>query len=207
MDGLLLNTEQLFMDKKAIFLKKYGYPARKEDYVKTLGTAGEQLKKIQQKIYGVDYPADTITQETRAEVHKHLERYGPEIKPGISELLKFFRENNVCCCVASSTETKSVEKYLKLADIAQYFEFVIGGDMVTHSKPHPEIFLEAFTRKHLQKSEALIFEDSENGLRAAKAAEIPVICIPDLKYPDESLQNIPLCILSSAFEVIDLFRF
>lgn len=205
MDGLLFDTERLFMEKKAFFLEKYGYPSREEDYVKTLGTSGEQLKNIQREIYGPDYPSDLITRETRAVVNEHINVHGPGIKPGIPELLESLTRNNVVCCVASSTDTDIVKKYLKMADILKYFEYIIGGDQVSHSKPDPEIFLKAFSKRAFEKSDTLIFEDSENGIRAAKAAGIPVICIVDMKYPEDSLRNIPLHIVSNAYEALQLF--
>lgn len=203
MDGLIFDTERLFIEKQTPFLEKYGYIARDEDYIKTLGTNGEQLKKIHTEIYGPDYPTDLITKLTRAEVDKHMEVYGPTIKPGILELLEWLKQKNVSCAVASSTKTETVEKYLKLADIYKYFDYVIGGDQVSNTKPDPEIFLKAFERKHIDKNEALILEDSENGILAAQRAGIPVICIPDLKYPDENFREIPIYILSNGFEVIN----
>ena len=124
---------------------------------------------------------------------------------GIPELLEFFKENGTICCVASSTVTPMVEKYLNIAGIRDYFKHIIGGDQVKISKPNPEIFLKALGRTPFNKDEAVIFEDSENGIRAAHAACIPVICIPDLKYPNDSLKDIPIHIVDSALDVIDLY--
>lgn len=98
-----------------------------------------------------------------------------------------------------------VEKYLNIAGIRDYFKHIIGGDQVKISKPNPEIFLKALGKTPFNKDEAVIFEDSENGIRAAHAAGIPVICIPDLKYPNDSLKELPIHIVDSALDVIDLY--
>jgi beta-phosphoglucomutase-like phosphatase (HAD superfamily) len=124
---------------------------------------------------------------------------------GIPELLEFFKGNGTICCVASSTVTPMVEKYLNIAGIRDYFKHIIGGDQVKNSKPNPEIFLKALGKTPFNKDEAVIFEDSENGIRAAHAAGIPVICIPDLKYPNDSLKELPIHIVDSALDVIDLY--
>ena len=163
--------------------KKYGYPSRIEDFTQTLGLSFASVKEVHKKIFGKDFSPEQIFKETRELVAKDVEENGLEIMKGIPELLEFFKENGTICCVASSTVTPMVEKYLNIAGIRDYFKHIIGGD----------------------QDEAVIFEDSENGIRAAHAACIPVICIPDLKYPNDSLKDIPIHIVDSALDVIDLY--
>jgi len=185
--------------------KKYGYPSRIEDFTQTLGLSFASVKEVHKKIFGEDFSTEQIFKETRELVAKDVEENGLEIMKGIPELLEFFKENGTICCVASSTVTPMVEKYLNIAGIRDYFKHIIGGDQVKNSKPNPEIFLKALGKTPFNKDEAVIFEDSENGIRAAHAAEIPVICIPDLKYPNDSLKDIPIHIVDSALDVIDLY--
>ena len=185
--------------------KKYGYPSRIEDFTQTLGLSFASVKEVHKKIFGEDFSTEQIFKETRELVAKDVEENGLEIMKGIPELLEFFKGNGTICCVASSTVTPMVEKYLNIAGIRDYFKHIIGGDQVKNSKPNPEIFLKALGKTPFNKDEAVIFEDSENGIRAAHAAGIPVICIPDLKYPNDSLKDIPIHIVDSALDVIDLY--
>ena len=198
MDGLIFNTERQFF-------KKYGYPSRIEDFTQTLGLSFDSVKEVHKKIFGEDFSTEQIFKETRELVAKDVEENGLEIMKGIPELLEFFKGNGTICCVASSTVTPIVEKYLNIAGIRDYFKHIIGGDQVKNSKPNPEIFLKALGKTPFNKDEAVIFEDSENGIRAAHAAGIPVICIPDLKYPNDSLKELPIHIVDSALDVIDLY--
>lgn len=207
MDGILFNTEELFMNKKAYYLKQFGYPARKEDYVRTLGACGNTLNQILFDIYGADYPANEISDLTRESVRNHINKFGLEIKDGIPELLKYLTEHKILCMVASSTTTSTVEHYLHISELAKYFSEVIGGDMVTNSKPDPEIFLKAFNlhKRYIPSislQEAVVFEDSENGILAAHAAGIPSICIPDLKIPEDNIKSLTSAIFNSAHDVI-----
>ena len=119
MDGLIFNTERLFMNKKAAVLKEYGYEARDEDYIKTLGTAGQQLMDILYEIYGPDYPAAEISFKTRQIVNDEIKTNGLEIKPGIKELLQWFQAKNIPCCVASSTHHTHVENYLRQSGLLE----------------------------------------------------------------------------------------
>ena len=205
MDGLIFNTERQFFKFESMVHKKYGYPSRIEDFTQTLGLSFASVKEVHKKIFGEDFSTEQIFKETRELVAKDVEENGLEIMKGIPELLEFFKGNGTICCVASSTVTPMVEKYLNIAGIRDYFKHIIGGDQVKNSKPNPEIFLKALGKTPCNKDEAVIFEDSENGIRAAHAAEIPVICIPDLKYPNDSLKDIPIHIVDSALDVIDLY--
>ena len=205
MDGLLFDTEALFRDKKAVVMKKYGYEQRPGDYEKTLGTCGDTLNRILHELYGEAYPADTISQETRELVNQHIDTLGPPVKPGIPALLAWFREHHIPCCVASSTRTDIVKKYLRQAELDTYFSFVIGGDQVSHSKPDPEIFLKACIQAQTDPKQALVFEDSQNGVLAAVNGNIPVICIPDVGTPEKAILEKAAAVADSASDVPSLF--
>lgn len=203
MDGLIFDTERLFMNKKAAVLEAYGYEAKESDYIQTVGLAGKQLNDKLFEIYGFDYPALEISHKTREIVNEHMEKNGPDVKPGIRELLKWLQTQKVKCCVASSTQSQYVKKYLKMANLDEYFDFVVGGEMVEHSKPNPDIFLLACERAKQSPENALVFEDSENGIRASYAAHIPVICVPDLKYPSEEIEKMCYGICKRADDAIE----
>ncbi len=206
MDGLLFDSERLFMKKKELVLREYGYQQKKEDYELTLGTTGETLKNILYQIYGSDYPADEISQKTRELVDQHNTLYGPSLKPGIPELLTYLQQKQIPCCVATSTDSTTAKRYLTQGHILHYFSYVIGGDAVRISKPDPEIFLKACYHYKIKPEHALVFEDSENGILAAHSGHIPVICIPDLKFPDKEKADLTTAVVTSAFDIISLFE-
>ena len=206
MDGLIFDTERLFMTTKDSVMKEYGYTQQKNDYIHTIGTCGQQLLDILHRLYGNDYPAEEISQKCRTLVTEKIRRDGPPVKPGIPELLAWFTANNIPCCVASSTKHDIVAEYLHLAKLDKYFAFVIGGDQVPRSKPNPDIFLAACQQADISPEHALVLEDSENGILAASNAHIPVICIPDLKVPSENIAQKTAAIVSTAADVIPLFR-
>ena len=205
MDGLIFDTERLFMTTKDGVMKEYGYTQQKDDYIHTLGTCGQQLLDILHRLYGDDYPAEEISQKCRTLVTEKIRRDGPPVKPGIPELLAWFASNNIPCCVASSTKHDIVVEYLRLAKLDKNFAFVIGGDQVQRSKPNPDIFLAACQRTDIIPEHALVLEDSENGILAASNAYIPVVCIPDLKVPSEEIAKKTAAIVPDATAVISLF--
>ena len=135
MDGLIFDTERLFMTTKDGVMKEYGYTQQKDDYIHTIGTCGQQLLDILHRLYGDDYPAEEISLKCRTLVTEKIHRDGPPTKPGIPELLAWFTDNHIPCCVASSTKHDLVMEYLRLANLDNYFAFVIGLSLIHISEP------------------------------------------------------------------------
>lgn len=105
--------------------------------------------------------------------------------------------------MATSSTRKRVDHILGLADIIKYFDDSICGDEVTHGKPHPEVFLRACEKLGVNPSDAIVLEDSEAGIQAAYSGNIDVICIPDMKYPEQEFEKMTTKILDSLDQVID----
>ena len=92
------------------------------------------------------------------------------------------------------------------AGLLPYFDRIIGGDQVTHSKPDPEIFLKAADALHAKPEECYIIEDSFNGIRAAHAAGMHPVMVPDLLEPDDEIKALYEEIFPSLVEVRKYFE-
>ena len=187
MDGLIFDTERLFMEQLAIVMKEQGYVLTKKIYCETLGIGGKLLEEIMCSYFGAGYPVSEMGKKAEKRVRMVAETVGLVVKPKISEVLCFFKEQGILCAVASSTNSDAVKHYLKSAGILSYFHQIVGGEMVKKSKPEPDIFLLACEKLGEEPSQCVVLEDSENGVRAAKKAGCPVICVPDLKQPSEEV--------------------
>lgn len=204
MDGLIFDTENLFMREQAKVVKEYGYELTKEMYVKTLGLTGAALSEMLRGIFGEDYPEKEVTRRVRQRLSDIAVSEGMPVKPGIRELLGHLRECGTECVIASSTHTKYIISYLKAVGLDGYFSEITGGECVKRSKPAPDIFLKALG--DTPKAEALVLEDSENGIKAAYAAGIPVICIPDMAVPKKDVMGLAECAVGSAADVKEIIR-
>lgn len=106
----------------------------------------------------------------------YLERMAPEeIFPGVKQLIKDLRAGGVKVGLASSS--KNAKTVIQLLHIQNEFDTVVDGTMITHSKPHPEIFLLAASKLGVQPNECLVFEDAEAGVEAALAAGMKCVGI------------------------------
>ena len=166
-----------------------GYRLSREVYCRSLGLTGKALEKLMLTEYGADYPFAELGRKAREHVDAIAATVGLELKPDIVTLLQWIRRQGLKAAVASSTRSDIVERYLEGAGIRDYFSGIVGGEMVEKSKPEPDIFLKAAQLCGLKPEQAVVLEDSENGIRAAVAAGIPVICVPDLKMPEDEVRK------------------
>ena len=84
-----------------------------------------------------------------------------------------------------------------------YLDIIIGGDQVTKSKPEPDIYLKAASELSADPAKSLAFEDSPNGVKAALAAGMIVVQIPDLILPDDDLLKMGHIVLNNLADVIE----
>lgn len=199
MDGTMFDTERLYMetwDAAAVQMGQTPSPAFWED---AGGTSGEALNAVIRK----HYPALDAGEYIAAGMKKlweALEVCVPE-KPGLREILRFFQERGVRMAVASSSPPEMIGNNLRVTGTARYFDVVVSGEQVAHSKPAPDIFLCAAERLGLAPEDCYVFEDSPNGVRAGAAAGCATIMIPDLTVPAEEMRRLALCICANFDEV------
>ena len=122
-------------------------------------------------------------------------------KPGLCELINYLQKKEIKLALASSSSKETIDEYNHLAGFDNVFDYIIAGNMVEHSKPDPEIFLKVLEHFELKKNEALILEDSRNGIMAAHNANIPVICVPDLVKHGQDITKLTYATLPSLNEV------
>ena len=196
MDGLIFDTELIFMNQLAVVMAEKGYSLSRKVYEDSLGMAGEPLKQLMLSEYGSEYPFEEMGEKSRKMVDVIADTVGLPVKPQIRSLLKWLKEQGIVCAVASSSQSDVVRHYLEKAELLSFFREIIGGEMVERSKPEPDIFLLACEKCRVLPENAVVLEDSENGIRAAFAAGIPSICVPDLKSPCEEVQKMTSAIVA-----------
>ncbi len=152
MDGVIFDTEHLAMSLWIQAADELGIPGIAEVYPSVIGTTSVRTHEILAERYGSSFPREAFDSLIRDLYHEHYEREGLPVKPGVAELLSSLAANRVPLALASSTHSDLVRRELRDAGFLDYFDVVIGGDMVTHSKPHPEIFLRAAEALHAAPS-------------------------------------------------------
>ncbi|MCD7948901.1 MAG: HAD family phosphatase [Erysipelotrichaceae bacterium] len=206
MDGLMINSEEVTYERYVKVLKDMNLDMSREFYTSLLGQTVPRAFEKMRAFYGEDFPCQDVIDKVHILLNDDFKDEGIPIKKGLVELLEYLTKNNYKIIVASSSNKERVTKLLQQVDVYQYLDDCICGDEVSQGKPNPEIFLKACEKLHVLPSEAMVIEDSEAGIEAAHTAHIPVICIPDMKYPDKEYADMTYKILESLDQVIDVLE-
>lgn len=201
MDGVIFDSEQLVIKCWKVVADKYGIRDIEDTCRKCLGLNKDATRELMLGVYGADFPYDEYKAEMSALFHEQAAGGRLPMKPGVVELLQALRKNGRKLALASSTRKAVVEQELREAGILSYFDRVVCGDMVSRSKPEPDIYLEACRQLHVLPEQAYAIEDSYNGIRSAYVAGLHPIMVPDLAPVTEEMQELSDVILDSLTEV------
>ena len=190
MDGILFDTERLCRDCWIALSKEFAIPNMEEVYALCIGVNVQTTRQIVYDNYGKDFPFEEYDRRASAMYNEYIAEHGVPVKEGVRETLEALAKAGAKIAVASSTRREKVLRLLASAGIDRYFTAVVGGDTVTHSKPDPEIFLTACEALSVAPEEAIAVEDSHNGIRAAHAAGMLAVMVPDLLPVTEEMRKI-----------------
>lgn len=204
MDGVIFDSEKLVLAGWKELAAKYGFAEDIEAvYYKTIGVNANVTREIYFEHYGRDFPYDTYKKEASQAFHAKYDNGRLPMKPGVIELLDFLKENGYKIGLASSTRQVTVNQEITDAGLLPYFDNLTCGDMLKKSKPEPDIFLMACESLSVKPQEALIIEDSYNGIRAAYRAGATPLMVPDMVAPDEEMRKLSYKICKDLLEVRD----
>lgn len=206
MDGVIFDSENLYMQCWKVVAEKYGITGIEEACYECLGVNSALIRELMLKRFGEDFPFDLYSKEVSALFHKRAEGGKLVQKPGVKELLSYLKENGVKIALASSTRKAVAIKELEDGGLLSYFDKIVGGDMVSRSKPEPDIFLKACELLEIEPGKAFAVEDSHNGIRAAYRAGMKPVMVPDLAEPIDEIRKISHIILPSLPEVKAYFE-
>ena len=206
MDGLLIDSEKIMYQINQDILKLYGCVFALEDYAENYSgktAAANMMHLIEQFHLPMSVQEGLKQMETREENYR---KQGIALQPGAKELLEYLKKNHYKIALATSSTKERALEILNNNHIAGYFEDMVFGPEVKRSKPYPDVFLQACEKLKESPKECLVLEDSEAGIQAAHAAEIPVICVPDVKKPGDEFVRLTIDVKNSLYEVIDFLK-
>ena len=203
MDGVIFDSERATHDCWMEIARRHGFDGDLDvPYMKCIGVNAQMTKDIFFAHYGADFPYEEYRMEESKLYHETYDGGRLPLKKGIREILSWLKENGYDTAVASSTRSAVVLNQLRDAGLEKYFDRIIGGDMVTKSKPEPDIFLKALEGTDAKIGETIVIEDSFNGIRAAKNAGMLPVMVPDMIPPDDEMREKAILIAKDLGEVL-----
>lgn len=186
MDGILFDTERLFNECFSNALREYGVDDTSYFINMCIGRSTAESRKLCMEKLPADFPYDEMQQKLRELFYARLAEGGMPVKSGVYLMLEYLKANRYPIGLASSSTMRSVTHHLDEANMTEYFSVIAGGDLVEKGKPQPDIYLYALDKMNLRGKNVIAFEDSPNGLKAATAAGIKAVMIPDqIPYTEE----------------------
>jgi HAD superfamily hydrolase (TIGR01509 family) len=213
-DGLILDTETPEVDVWSEIYSDHGFELPFDQWAQTIGGYG--ISNFNPSEYLYQLSGNTVDVESlRARYHTESNRQimSKPVREGVLDYLTEARRLNIRLAVASSSTHQWVDTHLARLGLIQQFDKIICSEDVPpgRTKPNPDLFLKALDQLQVHANEAIVFEDSPNGVKAANCAGIFVVAVPNpltSRLPIEgenlrlhSMSDLPLSSLLSRFEV------
>ena len=202
MDGVIFDSERAFIHSFKEICEDEGFEFKEQACLDCIGVNWNSSKAIFEAAYGSDFDFPHYFDLVR----KRMGAMRFPIKPGVREIFAYLKEKEIPTALASSTREVSVKRMLGDEGMLDWFDVIVCGDMVSHSKPHPEIFLTAAEMLELAPEVCYVIEDSYNGIRCAHNAGMHPIMVPDILQPDEEIRGLAEIVLPTLNDVIGYFK-
>ena len=207
MDGLMIDSERVFVDNYVRAGLELGYGDIRDICLSTIGVTSQRTKDIFCERYGMAFDYDGLRARGRRYISEYYAKNGVPVKDGLFPLLEYLQSRDAKTAVATSTSRESAAETLyEKTNIGEYFDAVIYGDDVTKSKPEPDIYLAAAGRINAEPKDCYVLEDSINGIKAAHAAGMKPIMVPDLIQPTDEIKTMVHAVCGDLYGVLELMR-
>jgi HAD superfamily hydrolase (TIGR01509 family) len=200
MDGLLVDTEQVVFEAMKAAAQGAGQEMPFDLFQRLIGLPGHASDAIVREHFGEAFDP----QAWRSAVAGHFREIaagGVALKAGVIELLDVLDQRRLPRAVATSSTRQAVDHSLGQHGLVERFDAIISRELQAHHKPHPDPFLKAAAALAIAPDDCLALEDSHNGVRAAAAAGMMTVMVPDLLDPTEEMHDLALHIVSDLHAV------
>ncbi len=187
MDGLLFDTERLYERAFISAAAELGHPGDQDTCRLLIGAPWPLGRRILLERYGADFRVDDFTAVWLSHFRRLIEVDLP-LKAGALELLALLDEHDLPRAIATSSSHQTVQHHLGFHDLAARFHAIVAAGDYANGKPAPDPFLLAAERLGVDARDCLALEDSFHGVRAASAAGMMTVMVPDLLQPTDEIR-------------------
>jgi len=207
MDGLMFETEKLWLDGVKKTNEVYGYNVPLSLIIECMGKRVDFIDLKLKEELGADFDTIEFRRLNKKFMDEDVAQNGLQIKKGLRELITFLKTKNIKIAVASSSSMDKINARFEQANVdINDFDYIIGGDMIDTPKPDPQIYLKSCEVLNVSPENAIALEDSDYGIQSAVNAGMNAILIPDLKEPSDETIKIAYKKLDNLLQVIDLLN-
>jgi HAD superfamily hydrolase (TIGR01509 family) len=183
LDGVLLDSEQRWNAVKEALVREAGGTWRDEAPTRMMGMSSPEWSAYLRDELRVPMDADAINRDV---VRRMEDSYAEELPllPGAEAAVRALAARWPLG-LASSSNREIIDRFLELSGFGDAFAVTVSSEAVDRGKPAPDVYLDTARRMRVDPSRCVAIEDSSNGLRAAAAAGMAVVAVPNPHYPPE----------------------
>lgn len=188
MDGVLINTEKYLSIFWRQAAAEFGFSMSFEESLRLRSLTVPFAVKETKRMFGEAFDYMAVRTRRKELMAQWLSTHGVEKKPGVAEVFDDIKSRGIRLAVATATDEVRAASYLKEIGVYDKVDYLISATMVRIGKPMPDIYLYACECLGEKPENCLAVEDSPNGIKAAYAAGIKPVMVPDLSEPEEELK-------------------
>ncbi|MFV0479222.1 MAG: HAD family hydrolase [Anaerorhabdus sp.] len=182
MDGVLIESENYYIDGTFSWMKKYGFKGDKTVLHQLIGTT---MKTTYHLVY--EWLEGKISEEEIQEINDNYFKENPlwypsVLKEEVKEVLQVLKDQGKKIALCSSSSKVSIAEMLKTCELETYFDVVVSGEEFKESKPNPEIYLYAAKVLGVGTEQCVVVEDSKVGIEAGCRANMRVLAVVDEQF-------------------------
>ena len=200
MDGLLVDTETVSRESMTLAARQMGYELPHDVFVQLVGLSFAKSGAIVSDHFGPAFDVPAFQAES-TRLYRAAGEIGVALKAGVVELLDLLDDLGLPRAIATSSHHQDVDRNLGHHGLRGRFHAVVAGGDYARSKPFPDPFLKAAELLGVDPADCLALEDSHNGIRAAHAAGMMAVMVPDLLEPNEEMHALCVRVIESLHEV------
>lgn len=206
MDGVLFDTQKVYTRTWMEVAEILNLPDFDEPAFQCIGRNRMDQEIILRKYYPQGFPFDEFYRLKNEIFDRHIREDGIPLMKGTKELLEYLKENDAKVAIASSSRRDVIQHHINETGLTDYFQKIVGGDMVVHSKPCPDIYIKACEELQVIPEETFAIEDSYNGIRSASSAGMKTVMIPDVQPPTEEMDSLLFKRFRDLIELMEYFK-
>jgi mannitol-1-/sugar-/sorbitol-6-/2-deoxyglucose-6-phosphatase len=189
MDGLLIDSEPLWEEAAEEILARFNVRLTPEQYHQHTGLRTPEFLAWWFSYFGISAAYIGETEKNLVDLVIQKVSAKPRFQPGVPYILEFFKEHGYRMGLASSSPMNLIDTVEELGQLGRYIEVKTSAEHLLYGKPHPQVYLECARQMEVPPLQCVAFEDSFNGLIAAKAARMTCVVVPAPDLRDQPRWN------------------
>jgi HAD superfamily hydrolase (TIGR01509 family) len=183
LDGVIVDSEHVWDEARMELAAERGGRWHERASRDMMGMSSLEWSRYMHDVIGLSEPPEEINEEVVGRLDELYRRDLPLIEGAVDAVERLAARWPLG--LASSSNRELIDLVLELSGLAKHFRATVSSEEVARGKPAPDVYLEAARRIGVAPESCAAIEDSENGIRSAKAAGMRVLAIPNPQYPPE----------------------